>query len=680
MSSDHHGLDPANAPSGPSREPPDAVDSRFRLGFTGRAAREEAAKLRRALSAVPQTASRRRVKLLSRLAAAELPYDRAQATATAGLAEELADETDDDLAEAYALVARAVVDLSPRTLRERSASARRALSTCVRTGEQQLAPTSFFLLLGALTEAADIDAVDRELALTSTSLEQLDDLLEGRHATWFRCMRATIDGRVDDAQRLADAGYALAERETDPDALIVWAGQTAMIKWLQAKTEEVEHLLTQARQEHPDEPVWAAAVARIWLQQGRTDAAAGLLASLPPLASFPSDRNWLAAVAILAEVAVELGPLDLVTELYDALAPYGERLVTIGLGVSCWGTVARTLALLAQRLGRDDDAVGHYRRAIELCSRIGAQVWLAEAHCELAELLLRVRGDESAVRDLARQAAYAARHLALDDIAERAERMLAGDGEPGVEDAPRIRFLGTFAVLAVDGSDVSWRSRKAGQLLKILIARRGTPIPREQLLDILWPGEPPAALVNRLAVAVSTVRSALDPLRVHPRDHFVTVDTHVVALNRDRIRVDGEEFLSRAESALAAAEDRQRTATAASADDYAELCELVDGFPGAAFPDEPYARWAEPLRRDITSRFCAVAHVLARESALRGDHVKRIDVYGRILDADEYDELAHSGLVAALTAVGSHGQARDAQQLAHTKLAELGIKIAPPRR
>lgn len=66
----------------------------------------------------------------------------------------------------------------------------------------------------------------------------------------------------------------------------------------------------------------------------------------------------------------------------------------------------------------------------------------------------------------------------------------------------------------------AWQSRKARDLLKVLMCRRGRPIHREQLMELLWPDEDPKRTSNRLSVALSTVRAVLDPERAHPPDHY----------------------------------------------------------------------------------------------------------------------------------------------------------------
>lgn len=54
------------------------------------------------------------------------------------------------------------------------------------------------------------------------------------------------------------------------------------------------------------------------------------------------------------------------------------------------------------------------------------------------------------------------------------------------------------------------KSELARELLNILLAEQG-PIPRKQLIELLWPDTDPAVARNRLSVLLSTVHHALQP-------------------------------------------------------------------------------------------------------------------------------------------------------------------------
>src|SRR6185503_9222561 len=109
-----------------------------------------------------------------------------------------------------------------------------------------------------------------------------------------------------------------------------------------------------------------------------------------------------------------------------------------------------------------------------------------------------------------------------------------------------IRTLGGFRMLR-DGRPVAlaeWQSKKARDLLKVLIARRGRPVPRETLADALWPDDAGDAAGNRLSVATSLLCQVMDPDKRFEPEHFVATDKENVALNLDVVAVDAEAFLA----------------------------------------------------------------------------------------------------------------------------------------
>lgn len=648
--------------------------SEYRINFSGLSALQQVEQLTGILELLPETETLLRVKLLARLAAAQLPLDHDAAHRTLSSLHLTAHAANDETARAYALVTSNVCDLAVTNAAQRVTDTQKALEISVRTREEPLVPLAFFLRLDALLQTAAIDAIDRELAPKTTSLGEFHMLLEGRHATWSRCMRATLDGRLSEADELVDLGFARAQAANDPDCQIVRVGQLAVIRWLQGQVDEVEPYLLQARQAFPDETIWAAAVAWIWNHQGRSTAAQGMLQSVGAIASLPRDRHWLAGLAILAEVVAKLGPQRLAFEIYQALLPHEKQFASIGLGITAWGPVARSLALLAQHLGRFEDARRHYRTAIDLCSSVGAQVWLAQSQIGLAELFYEQQQSLRQVRDLAEQSVRAAEHMGLQAIELEARRLLELlDGSPTTTQAritleartqgrPRIEVLQPFRVYDSSGAEVVWRSHKAAQLLKILVARRGVPIPRDQVLEYLWPEDHPDQLGNRFAVAISTIRSALDPEKQHPRDEFIRLTPHSVGLNLTFSDIDSEAFL----------ESVQRVTDETPTSD---LLEIISAYGNGFLADEPYVSWAEPLRREVDVSFTIVGHRLAERLVNENRFNDAAILYQKLIAVDEYDQIAHEGLIEALRSQGAHGRALEAEAAATAAFAELGIEF-----
>ena len=82
-----------------------------------------------------------------------------------------------------------------------------------------------------------------------------------------------------------------------------------------------------------------------------------------------------------------------------------------------------------------------------------------------------------------------------------------------------IGVLGGFTV-SVNGQPVpltAWRSRQARTLVKILAARRGRPLTRAYVCELLWPDDDPLKTGHRLSVLLTTVRGVLDAERVGRR-------------------------------------------------------------------------------------------------------------------------------------------------------------------
>lgn len=652
----------------------------FRLDFADAGAADRASAAVALLKTTPAARRDERARLEAVCAAAWSGNDPAAAAAAAARAEREAADTDDDLTHAWAILARCVADLSPDATTARIAGAREVLRLAQSLDEPVIASTAFLLLVGGIAECGLTTQLDIELGRgpMTTMPAQMQ---RRRHTAWFRAMRATLDGQTETAEALANKAHTVATSEGDPDADSVWMGQLAILRWFEGRYSELENILLRGRQAFPGEPVWTASLAWVWLQQGRRSAAHGLISSLPPLGLFARDRNWLCAVSILAVVASEIGDLQLGAATSAALEPFADRVATIGLGVTCWGVVARPLALLALSRGDTAAAIAHYRTAITVSARAGAHAWLAEAQAELAQVLAAQRDAASTAEAtlLTGEATATARALHLHPVTEaaRAARASLTAAPPGpvlidlpVADAspprPSISVLGRFEVVSIDGERARWRSRKARELLKILVARRGSAIERENLMDLLWPGEDPEQLANRLAVAVNAIRRAFDPDRLEPADSYVVVESRAIHLRVDRVDIDAEQFLCAAEAVLASPE-------LSSARKLAEVLALR---PGDALIDEPDAHWAERLRREVHLAFFAISHALAEASLRDGDHLARIEAYQGVLAVDNYDQRAHEGLIDALTLLGAHGRAEQARASFDVHMSELGIAAA----
>jgi len=228
--------------------------------------------------------------------------------------------------------------------------------------------------------------------------------------------------------------------------------------------------------------------------------------------------------------------------------------------------------------------------------------------------------------------------------------------------AVQIVTLGRFAVLRagelVPAAD--WQSRKARDLLKLLVGRRGRPITREAAAEALWPGEPPGPLSNRLSVALSTLRKVLDPDRSRPTDHYVAADAQSLMLRVDHVEVDVVAFLHAADVAIAGGKSQA-------------LREAERLYTGDFLEEDLYEDWAVDCREHARSVALEVSRRLAEAAVRSGDDEDAGRHLRRILERDPHDEAAWIALIAVLGRLRRYGEARRQHALYARRMAELDV-------
>ncbi|MFL6145063.1 MAG: tetratricopeptide repeat protein [Labedaea sp.] len=323
--------------------------------------------------------------------------------------------------------------------------------------------------------------------------------------------------------------------------------------------------------------------------------------------------------------------------------------------------LADALEVLAAAADDPAEAGALLREALSIWT--GSQATLAADRIRVA--LGRVRGDDGDLRLAGRLAE--SRLIA-------AGVPVATQHRPGSPARVEIRVLGAFTVL-VDGQPLpprAWQSRKARDLLRVLIARRGRPVSREELADLLWgPVSPPdqAKVAHRLAVALSTLRAVLDPDRRAPPEHFVLAGQQDVAADLGRLVVDVEDLFAQARYGLAL---RERGATA---DARAVLTAADRACVGEVFADDPYSDWARPLREEARATHLRVLRALVDLAQRAGDVDEVVHHLLRILSVDHYDEQAHRDLVANLAGAGRHGEASRAFRRYAEAMREISVPV-----
>jgi DNA-binding SARP family transcriptional activator len=157
-------------------------------------------------------------------------------------------------------------------------------------------------------------------------------------------------------------------------------------------------------------------------------------------------------------------------------------------------------------------------------------------------------------------------------------------------------LFGGFRV-AVDGWAVApkaWSQRKPAALVKLLALASGHRLPREQVMDALWPElDPPAAAAN-LRKALHSARRSLDA----DEGAELILSADDLRLPSDGLSVDVDEYWSLVSAA-------RRTGEIG-------ICgRAIEAYKDGLLPEDRYEDWAVAAREELHADWLAVVDELA---------------------------------------------------------------------
>jgi hypothetical protein len=472
------------------------------LGFAGERTgslahvpdRERLTLLEEALAALGSERAELRVPLLGRLAI-ELQWapQRERRDALAHEAIAAARAAGDPTQLAQALVGAIWATWSPENAAFRCAAASEVIGGEAACTDPVPVLAAYVARAVAQLELGDTAAFDADV---EEGARLAAELSFGMYQIFFRSlrgMRAILAGRFEEGERLARETLAQAARVDSPHTPGVFASHLLLIRVEQGRAGELEAAFAAAA-ERSRAPIMSASHAWLLVALGRLDEARRMLRGLVArkLADVPVDFFWLGTVALLAEIAAAVEDRRAARLLYDALFPYADRVVVVGMSAGCIGSARRPLALLAGLLDRDGEAQEHFAAALEENARLRALPFLARAQDEYAAYLRRRggEGDLDRAEKLEDESAALRAELSLDDASARAP-----EARTGRDAATRADAEDAEAAWVREGS--GWRVRFGGGSAQLrdgrglgYLARLLTEPEREiHVLDLVAGGE-----------------------------------------------------------------------------------------------------------------------------------------------------------------------------------------------
>ena len=308
----------------------------------------------------------------------------------------------------------------------------------------------------------------------------------------------------------------------------------------------------------------------------------------------------------------------------------------------------------ALELGLAPRAVGAVLRAQLPDAAPGLLLRLLELH-QAPAIRARIAG---LLGDLGAATAYPAlramlkeRHPTVRSAAESAlERLIY---RPAYK--LNVRTLGAFGVWRgeIEIRDRDWRSVKARQLLQLLLVERGRMLPRDRIMDMLWPGLDTEAAANNLRVTLSRLTKAIEPTRPEGAPTYYIMqqgDTYGFNVESDH-GYDTIDFTTAVDRGRAALQKDHRDEA------ISHFRRAISLYGGTFLPDCLYEDWSVVERERLGLLFTEVSLRLGGLLLDDGHAHEAIGLAWRVLEYDQAQEEAYQLLMRAYGGLGERSTA-----------------------
>jgi tetratricopeptide (TPR) repeat protein len=475
--------------------------ARFEVGGTGVGLLEEA------LAGLPPGDSSLRAHLLAHLAlemwSGNEPVE--QRVAVSQEAIEMARRLGDSEALVTALHSRHWVLTTPGMAMERLAHTEEMLRIAKETGNPEIDFLAHNARFHCFLELCDRRGMDAETQAMTEIAERLRQPFYRWHTVCLRTLRATLDGRFSEAERLAEEALELGRlRQSEYTTYVFRYAQLLAIRWAQGRLPDLWPEIRDHEERFPWIPRWrdpfaAAELGDEQMARRELERHAGR-----GFGDLPRDGLWILHLCTLAEAAVLVGDAERGLQLYELLLPHDDD-NAVSYTQQPFGPVALRLGKLAALLGRWQEADRHFATALARCELLGAPAIRGRVLFEHASALA-TRGepaDRGRLEAMLEEAAQLCGELSMTGLLERVDALRERlSGEPAGADAV-FRQEGEYWTVAYEGRTFRLRDVKGLRYIATLLASPGREIHVLELVSAATGAspEPRARLADRELVA-----------------------------------------------------------------------------------------------------------------------------------------------------------------------------------
>jgi DNA-binding CsgD family transcriptional regulator/tetratricopeptide (TPR) repeat protein len=246
----------------------------------------------------------------------------------------------------------------------------------------------------AFVALGDLPAARREVALLRETAEHTAQPFMIHVAEHYGSAIALGDGRLHEAETLAERSHEWGRMLTGRDASGVYGVQMFGIRREQGRLAELAPLIRILAVDQGRYGPWAPGFAALLAELGMEEEARRELSRVGADGLEPFRQSlWHASLAYLTDACSILRDETVAALVYPELEALSGRSIMIGHLVAWHGAADRYLGMLASVLGDGARAETHFERALELNRAMQADTWLAHTAYEYARMLLMHRRD-----------------------------------------------------------------------------------------------------------------------------------------------------------------------------------------------------------------------------------------------------------------------------------------------
>jgi DNA-binding SARP family transcriptional activator len=197
-----------------------------------------------------------------------------------------------------------------------------------------------------------------------------------------------------------------------------------------------------------------------------------------------------------------------------------------------------------------------------------------------------------------------------------------------------------------------WDRSQPKRLLKTMLSYGGGRIPKEVIIDELWPEESPRVAEKNFNTTLQRLRKSLEPV-IHKEfgSSYIHLHDNMVSLDAELCHVDADRFLF----LLKMAEEKEKKGDGNEA--FPLYAEALDIYRGDFLPEELYAPWPDKKREALRAKYIELLNKMAKLHEKQGSLKKAMDCYKKAIQVDPLLEESYQKLMAFYYTKGMYNEA-----------------------